>query len=236
MQERADEERVLGRLAGKVMLEPGRDAFKVLVALRQDAGLDQDLPEVVQAVAGRQFVQKVVGDGLLPRDQLPEKFGGRALPDPVDRVKRQADLGERLGEGLELGHDGAVGACEQFGDLVTEHAVGAAVVAVGAARPPAPAAGEADAGSGAGPAEPGAVRVPADQRMGLAAVRALCRGPDDGGIAAMADRPDRPEGVNRPVPLAAGARHAGSLVAGVAGVADGLIGRDPDAGPYSSAA
>jgi hypothetical protein len=32
VQERADDERVLGRLAGKVMLEPGRDAFKVLVA------------------------------------------------------------------------------------------------------------------------------------------------------------------------------------------------------------
>ena len=74
VQERADEERVLGRLAGQVVLEPGGDAFKVLVALGQDTGLDQDLPEVVQAVAGRQLVQKVVGDGLLLRDQLAEKL------------------------------------------------------------------------------------------------------------------------------------------------------------------
>jgi hypothetical protein len=40
VQERADEERVLGRLAGQVVLEPGGDAFKVLVALGQDTGLD----------------------------------------------------------------------------------------------------------------------------------------------------------------------------------------------------
>jgi hypothetical protein len=117
VQERADEDRVLGRLAGKVVLEPGGDAFKVLVALGQDAGLDQDLPEVVQAVAGRQLVQKVVGDGPLLGEQVPEKFRGRALPDPVDRVERQVDPGERLGEGLEFGRDGAVGFCEQFGDL-----------------------------------------------------------------------------------------------------------------------
>jgi len=156
VQERADEERVLGRLAGQVMLEPGGDAFKILVALGQDAGLYQDLPEVVQAVARRQLVQKVVGDGPLLRDQVPEKSGGRALPDPVNRVKRQVDLGERLGEGLELGRDGAVRSGEQFGDLVGEHAVGAAAVAVGVSRPPAPAAGEVDAGSRAGSAEPGA--------------------------------------------------------------------------------
>jgi hypothetical protein len=80
VQERADEERVLGRLAGQVVIEPGGDAFKILVALRQDPGLDQDLPEVVQAVAGRQLVQQVVGDGPLLRDQLPEKSGGRAVP------------------------------------------------------------------------------------------------------------------------------------------------------------
>jgi hypothetical protein len=109
MQERADEERVLGRLADKVVLEPGRDAFKILVALRQDAGLDEDLPEIVQAVAGRQLVQKVVGDGLLLPGQVPEKLRGRALPDPVDRAERQAGLGERIGEGLEFGRDGAVG-------------------------------------------------------------------------------------------------------------------------------
>jgi hypothetical protein len=113
VQERADEERVLGRLVGQVVIEPGRDAFRILVALRQDAGLDQDLPEVVQAVAGRQLVQKVVGDGLL-RDQMPEKSGGRALPDPVDRVEREAGLSERAGEGLECGRDGAVESCEQF--------------------------------------------------------------------------------------------------------------------------
>jgi hypothetical protein len=56
VQERADEERVLGRLTGQVVLEPGGDAFEILVALGQDPGLDQDLAEVVQAVAGRQLV------------------------------------------------------------------------------------------------------------------------------------------------------------------------------------
>jgi hypothetical protein len=40
--------------------------------------------------------------------------------------------------------------------------------------------------------ESAAVRVAADQGMELAAVRALGRGPDDGGVAAHADRPDRP--------------------------------------------
>ena len=198
--------------------------------------MDQDLPEVVQAVAGRQLVQKVVGDGPLLRDQLPEKSGGRALPDPVDRVKREVDLGERVGEGLELVRDGAVGSCEQFGDVVGEHAVGAAVVAVRVARPPAPAAGEVDGGSRAGSAEPGAAGVPADQRPGLAAAGALCRGADDGGVAAVADRTDRPERVDRLVALAPGACHAGALVAGVAAVADRLVGGDPDAGADPSAA
>jgi len=42
VQERADKKRVLGRLARKVMLKPGGNAFKVLVALGQDPGLDQD--------------------------------------------------------------------------------------------------------------------------------------------------------------------------------------------------
>ncbi len=236
VQERADEERVLGRLAGQVVLEPGGDAFKVLVAPGQDAGLDQDLPEVVQAVAGRQLVQKVVGDGPLLRDQLAEKPGGRAVADPVDRVKRPVDPGERVGERLELGCDGAVGSCEQFGDLVGEHAVGAAAVAVGVSRPPAPAAGEVDGGSRAGSADPGAAGVPADQRMGLAAAGALCRSPDDGAVAAVADRPDRPERVDRLVALAAGACHAGALVAGVAAVADRLAGGDPDAGADPPAA
>jgi len=218
------------------MLKPGGNAFKVLVALGQDPGLDQDLPEVVQAVAGRQLVQKVVGDGPLLRDQVPEKPGGRALPDPVDRVKRQVHSGECLGEGLERGCDGAVRSCEQFGHLVSEHAVGAAAAAVGVPRPAAPPAGEVDIGPGAGRTEPGAVRVPANQRMALVAARAFCRGPDDGGVAAHADRPDRPERVHRHVPLAPGARHAGTLVAGVAAVADRLTGGNPDARPYPSAA
>jgi len=236
VQERADEERVLWRLAGKVVIEPGRDAFKILITLGQDPGLDQDLPEVVQAVAGRQLVQKVVGDRPLLRGQVPEKFRGGALPDPVDRVKRQVDLGERPGEGPEFGRDGAVRSCEQFGDLVGEHAVGAAIVAVGVSRPPAPSAGEVDAGSRAGSAEPGAAGVPADQRMGLAAAGALCRGPDDGRVAAVADRPDRPERVDRLVAPAPGACQAGALVAGVAAVADRLAGGDPDAGADPPAA
>jgi len=165
-------------------------------------------------VAGRQLVQKVVGDGLLLRDQLAEKSGGRALPDPVNRVKRPVGLGERADEGLELGCDSAVRSREQLGDLVGEHAVGAAAVAVGVSRPPAPAAGEVDGVSRAGSAEPGAAGVPADQRMGLAAAGALCRGPDDGGVAAVADRPDRPERVDRHVAPTPGARQAGALVAG----------------------
>jgi hypothetical protein len=219
-----------------VVLKPGGDAFKILVALGQDPGLHQGLPEIVRAVAGRYLIQQVVGDGPLLGDQVSEEPGGGALPCPLDGGERQVDLGEGRGEGLELGCDGAVRACEQFGDLVGEDAVGAAAVAVGVSGPPALAAGEVDVGSGAGPAEPGAGRVPADQRVGLVAARALGWSPDDGGIADHADRPDRPEGVDRLVPLAASARHAGPLVAGVAGVADRLIDRDPHAGAYPSAA
>ena len=136
VQERADKSGVPGRLAGQVVLKPGRDALDVLVALGQDPGLHQGLPEIVQAVAGRQLVQQVVGDGPLLGDQVSEEPGGGALPRPLDGGKRRVDPGECLGEGPELGCDGTVSAGEQLGDLAGEDAVGAPAAAVGVSRPP----------------------------------------------------------------------------------------------------
>jgi hypothetical protein len=39
-----------------VMLKPGGDPFEVLVPPGQHAGLCHDLPDVMQAAGGRQFV------------------------------------------------------------------------------------------------------------------------------------------------------------------------------------
>jgi hypothetical protein len=109
-------------------------------------------------------------------------------------------------------------------------------VPVGVAGPAALAAGEVDVVSGAGPAEPSAVFVEADEWVALVAAGALGRRADDGGAAAMADRSDRPVGLDRQVPSAAGAPRLRLFVAGAAGVADRLVGGGASAGTQASAA
>ena len=57
MQKRTDQVRVLGRFVSEVVIEPCRNTFEVLVAARQYAGLHHDLPDVVDAGSGRQFIE-----------------------------------------------------------------------------------------------------------------------------------------------------------------------------------
>jgi hypothetical protein len=49
--------RVLGWPVSEVVIEPCWNTFEVLVAARQDAGLHHDLPDVVDAGSGRQFIE-----------------------------------------------------------------------------------------------------------------------------------------------------------------------------------
>ncbi len=103
MQERADEAGVPGRLAGKVVLEPGRDPLEIFIPAGQYSCLHHDLPDVVQAGGGRQFVQQVVAERPVFGDEMGEQPGGRAAADPLDRGEGPADLGECPGQRLQLG-------------------------------------------------------------------------------------------------------------------------------------
>jgi hypothetical protein len=55
--ERTDQVRVLGRFVSEVVIEPCRNTFEILVAARQYAGLHHDLPDVVDAGSGWQFIE-----------------------------------------------------------------------------------------------------------------------------------------------------------------------------------
>ena len=63
--ERPDQPGVVAGQADQELLQPGRDALQILHPLRQDAGVDQDLPEVMQAVGLGQLVEQVVADRLV---------------------------------------------------------------------------------------------------------------------------------------------------------------------------
>src|SRR6266542_2773358 len=169
-------------------------------------------------------------------DEASQQLCAGAFADPLDRGERQVDLGEGLGQWLQLRRDGAVGAGQQVVDPAGEDAVGASPVAVRISGASALAAGVAGIVPGAGPADAGAAVVSGDQRLGGPAASTFARGPQDGGVAGLADGPDRPVGHHREIPLAAAAGHAWPLVAGVAGVADRRTGAHPLAGAYPAAA
>jgi CRISPR-associated protein Csb1 len=59
---RADEPGILlGHLGGQ-LLQPGAQPLQVFDPLRQDAGVDEDLPDVVQALVLRQLIEEFVGN------------------------------------------------------------------------------------------------------------------------------------------------------------------------------
>ncbi len=200
------------------------------MSLRQYAGLHHDLADVVQAAGGWLLVQEAVAQRTAVGDETGQQLGVRAVTDPSDRGERQPDLGESVDQRLQLGRDRAVRPGQQVSDLVREDAVGTSPVPVRVSRAAALPAGVVDVVSGARAADSGAVVVPGDERLCAVAASTFGRGPQDRGVAGLADGPDRPVGHYRKVPLAAAAGHPWSLVAGVAGVADRCTGADPLAG------
>jgi hypothetical protein len=235
VQERADEVGLLDRLVGQVVLQPGRNTLEVLVSFGEHPGLHHHLPQMLKSSTRRQFVQQVVTDRAAFGDERCQQSGVRMLVNPLDGLERRMSAGEAVRERLELSWNGPVRSGEQVVDLVGEDAVGATPVPVRVPRPSALPAAVVDVMPRAGTAEPGSAGVPGDERVEFVAAGALGWGPDDGGVAALTDRSDRPVGHDGLVALAASAGHAGTLVAGVAGVADRLAGGDPLARPYPSA-
>jgi hypothetical protein len=185
---------------------------------------------VLKGGAGREFVKQVVADLAALCDELGQQLGIRVFLNPLNGFERRVGAGQTVRERLELARDGAVGSGEQVVDLVGEDAVGAAASAVGGTGASTLAAAVVDVMTGAGAADSGAVLVASDERMRLVAAGTLGRGPDDGGVAGLADRSDRPGGHHGLVASAAGASDQGPFVAGVAAVADRLAGADPLAG------
>jgi hypothetical protein len=97
---------------------------------------------------------------------------------------------------------------------------------VGVSSASALVAGVVDIKTGAGAADARVV-VAGDQWLRRSAAGALRRGTHDCGVAALADRSDRPVRHDRDIALASAAGDAKSFLAGVTGAADGRPAADP---------
>jgi hypothetical protein len=230
VQEGAGQGGVRGRFADQFVFQPAWEPFEVLMAFGKYAGVHEDLPDVSLIAAGWQLVEKFMADRLVLGGELCQEQGVRAGVDPADRAERRIDLADRFDHGLQLRRDRSVGAGQQRVEPVAEDAERAASVPVGVPGTAALTAGEVDVMPDAGPADPGAVLVSSDQRLGDPAARAFGRGADDGGVAGLADRPHRPVGHHRTIAPAAGTGHKRPFVTGVTGRADRLAGAHPLAG------
>jgi hypothetical protein len=143
--ERADEAGVLGRPVGEQLVEPGGDAVEFLVALGQDAGVDEGLADVVLVAAGWQLVEQVVAERPPRSGEFAEELRVRAALEPAEDAAGVVGRGEGLQHGPKLGVDLATRTGEVLAEPLSQHAAWAASVGV---EPSAASAGWAEVDAG----------------------------------------------------------------------------------------
>jgi hypothetical protein len=87
---------------GDPSLEPGH----VFITRRQDLGRDQDAAQVLDCLAGGQFVEGLVGDPLA--DETPQDLWGCAPAEPGRHRRGPLDCRESVIERSQFGLDVAV--------------------------------------------------------------------------------------------------------------------------------
>ena len=149
----------VGDGGGDPAFQPG----ELFIAGCQCAGGDQDAAQMLDCLAGRQFVESVVAQGLGSAGERPQDRRGGAVVQPGLHGAWSVGPGERLIEGLQLGREVTGLVADQVAQLPLDRAARAPGVVDPAAFPAVwAAAPKPRFGAGAGGAQRRGERAAAD--------------------------------------------------------------------------
>lgn len=196
--ERSDLRDVVGGEGGDGSCEPVGEESEVLVALGQDARGHEQAAHVRGRGSRAERVQRLVTQLLRLPGEVGEELCGGTAPKPLKDGLRILRLGEDPGDGGEgLGQRPSLGG-EQLPDAGCERATRARSLREEVGRPAAiQAQGGRLVGSAAGDAQAVAGGCPPNEDARLPARRAGLWGAATVPVAAVADRAQRPEDLDR---------------------------------------